>query len=241
MASRHDGRPAGLAGGFDHSALAAVTSPNPPALTGLRGHSAEAMKIMHSVRDGDFWDKAPRPRRLARPMTWSWSAAAFRGLPRRSSTASRSATRQRSSSWRTMTISAAMPGATSSPRRAANGDRLWRLAVAAVAELFLAAGQQGAGRYRHRHGYFRHLVRRRLARSSAALATRSSFPRKCSATDALVRIDRDGRGMGAVDAAQRQGQGRPDRIASTRRATICRASRARRNSISCRRPPMPIS
>ena len=52
---------AGLRGGFDHSALAAVTSPNPPALGGLRGHSVDAMNIMHAVRDGDFWDKAPTP------------------------------------------------------------------------------------------------------------------------------------------------------------------------------------
>jgi len=52
---------AGLTGGFDHGAFAAITSPNPPALGGLRGHGVDAMNIMHSVRDGDFWDKAPTP------------------------------------------------------------------------------------------------------------------------------------------------------------------------------------
>lgn len=48
-------------GGFDHRAFAAVTSPNPPTLSGLRGHSEAAMKIMHSIRDGAFWDTAPKP------------------------------------------------------------------------------------------------------------------------------------------------------------------------------------
>lgn len=31
----------------------------PPRLAGLRGHSETAMNIMHAVRDGTFWDKAP--------------------------------------------------------------------------------------------------------------------------------------------------------------------------------------
>jgi spermidine dehydrogenase len=31
----------------------------PPKIAGLRGHSEAAMKIMHAVRDGTFWDKAP--------------------------------------------------------------------------------------------------------------------------------------------------------------------------------------
>ena len=52
---------AGFTGGFDHRALAAVPSANPAALSGLRGHSVDAMNIMHSVRDGGFWDTAPAP------------------------------------------------------------------------------------------------------------------------------------------------------------------------------------
>ncbi len=55
------GGAAGLAGGFDHRAFAAVTNANPPALAGLRGHSEAAMNVMHSIRDGTFWDKAPAP------------------------------------------------------------------------------------------------------------------------------------------------------------------------------------
>ena len=55
------GGTAGLAGGFDHRAFAAVTNANPPALTGLRGHSETAMNVMHSIRDGAFWDTAPAP------------------------------------------------------------------------------------------------------------------------------------------------------------------------------------
>lgn len=53
---------AGMAGGFDHRAFAAVTDANPPALSGLRGHSESAMNVMHSIRDGAFWDTAPAPR-----------------------------------------------------------------------------------------------------------------------------------------------------------------------------------
>ncbi len=51
-----------LSAGFDHRAFAAVTDRNPPALAGLRGHSVKAMEVMHSVRDGAFWDSAPAPR-----------------------------------------------------------------------------------------------------------------------------------------------------------------------------------
>lgn len=40
----------------------AATPPGDPAkLTGLRGHSVDAMNIMHAVRDGAFWDTAPKP------------------------------------------------------------------------------------------------------------------------------------------------------------------------------------
>ena len=40
----------------------AATPPGDPAkLSGLRGHSVDAMNIMHAVRDGAFWDTAPKP------------------------------------------------------------------------------------------------------------------------------------------------------------------------------------
>ena len=55
------GGAATLAGGFDHRAFAAMTNANPPALTRLRGHSETAMNVMHSIRDGAFWDSAPAP------------------------------------------------------------------------------------------------------------------------------------------------------------------------------------
>ncbi|MET3899326.1 spermidine dehydrogenase [Devosia sp. UYZn731] len=42
-------------------AHAIMPVPYPPALTGLRGHSPKAMEIMHAVRDGTFWDTAPKP------------------------------------------------------------------------------------------------------------------------------------------------------------------------------------
>jgi spermidine dehydrogenase len=40
----------------------AATPPGDPALlSGLRGHSLQAMNVMHAVRDGSFWDSAPTP------------------------------------------------------------------------------------------------------------------------------------------------------------------------------------
>ena len=47
--------------GFLPKAWASVTSTNPAALTGLRGHSVSAMSVMHAIRDGTFWDTAPAP------------------------------------------------------------------------------------------------------------------------------------------------------------------------------------
>ncbi len=43
------------------SGLSSTPPGDPAALTGLRGHSLEAMNIMHAVRDGEFWAKAPAP------------------------------------------------------------------------------------------------------------------------------------------------------------------------------------
>jgi spermidine dehydrogenase len=42
-------------------AHAALASPYPPAIGGLRGHSEKAMGIAHSLRDGTFWDTAAAP------------------------------------------------------------------------------------------------------------------------------------------------------------------------------------
>src|SRR5262249_43876789 len=33
----------------------------PPALTGLRGSHVGAFEVAHSLRDGDFWEKAGKP------------------------------------------------------------------------------------------------------------------------------------------------------------------------------------
>ena len=41
--------------------LAATPPSNPARLTGLRGHSLDAMQVMHAVRDGSFWNTAPQP------------------------------------------------------------------------------------------------------------------------------------------------------------------------------------
>ena len=43
----------GLAGGFDHRAFAAMTDPNPPALSGLRGDERDARNTRrHVLGDG---------------------------------------------------------------------------------------------------------------------------------------------------------------------------------------------
>lgn len=49
-------------GGFGCPAIAAAPSADPSALTGMQGHSVSAMNVMHSIRDGSFWDTAPAPR-----------------------------------------------------------------------------------------------------------------------------------------------------------------------------------
>ncbi|TSD89016.1 twin-arginine translocation signal domain-containing protein [Mycobacterium sp. KBS0706] len=51
---------AALGGPLARSAFAAGTA-YPPKLTGLRGHHEGSYNIMHSVRDGTFWDKAGTP------------------------------------------------------------------------------------------------------------------------------------------------------------------------------------
>jgi spermidine dehydrogenase len=48
-------------GGWPMAGHAAAPTGDPAALTGLRGHSEAAMAIMHAVRDGTFWDTAPKP------------------------------------------------------------------------------------------------------------------------------------------------------------------------------------
>ncbi|MEO5805323.1 NAD(P)-binding protein [Devosia sp.] len=55
-----------VAGIAETTLLPGMASASPPAnypaaQTGLRGHSEQAMSIMHAVRDGTFWDTAPKP------------------------------------------------------------------------------------------------------------------------------------------------------------------------------------
>ncbi|WP_368413243.1 NAD(P)-binding protein [Dongia sp.] len=44
---------------------AAADAPYPPSLTGLRGHNAGAMEVMHALRDNSFWQKAGTPEPVA--------------------------------------------------------------------------------------------------------------------------------------------------------------------------------
>ncbi|MFE0752660.1 NAD(P)-binding protein [Inquilinus sp. NPDC058860] len=50
-----------LSGPLARSAFAAWPAANPPKLTGLRGHHEGSYSVMHSVRDGTFWDRAGAP------------------------------------------------------------------------------------------------------------------------------------------------------------------------------------
>jgi spermidine dehydrogenase len=53
---------AALGGPLSRSAFAAgPAAAYPPKLTGLRGHHEGSYNVMHSVRDGTFWDKAGAP------------------------------------------------------------------------------------------------------------------------------------------------------------------------------------
>lgn len=52
---------AALGGPLSRSAFAAGPAVYPPKLTGLRGHHEGSYNVMHSVRDGTFWDKAGAP------------------------------------------------------------------------------------------------------------------------------------------------------------------------------------
>lgn len=52
---------AAAAGGFGIRGARADNAAYPPSLTGLRGHNEGAMNVMHSVRDGSFWENAGTP------------------------------------------------------------------------------------------------------------------------------------------------------------------------------------
>jgi spermidine dehydrogenase len=48
-----------LNAGSSDASFGATPPVDPATLTGLRGHSLDAMTIMHAVRDGNFWNTAP--------------------------------------------------------------------------------------------------------------------------------------------------------------------------------------
>lgn len=48
-------------GGLPHRAMGAAPLTDPALQSGLSGHSEAAMKVMHAVRDGEFWNSAPAP------------------------------------------------------------------------------------------------------------------------------------------------------------------------------------
>lgn len=52
-----------LPGAVSSPARAGATA-YPPSFTGLRGHNENAMNVMHSVRDGAFWDTAGTPQSM---------------------------------------------------------------------------------------------------------------------------------------------------------------------------------
>ena len=53
--------PSPLYGAFDAADSVKLADYYPPALTGLRGSHVGSFEVAHSVRDGTFWDDAPKP------------------------------------------------------------------------------------------------------------------------------------------------------------------------------------
>lgn len=51
--------------GMGSRPAAAADGAYPPNLTGLRGHNAGAMEVVHALRDNTFWQKAPKPETIA--------------------------------------------------------------------------------------------------------------------------------------------------------------------------------
>src|SRR5436190_12305252 len=45
--------------GIPHTAQGAKPLTDPALQSGMQGHSEAAMKVMHSIRDGEFWNNAP--------------------------------------------------------------------------------------------------------------------------------------------------------------------------------------
>ena len=167
---------------------------------------------MHSVRDGQFWDTAPAPeadrRNLRSRRCRRRHFRPCRGVPL--SPAGRRRGENPDPRKQRRFRRPCPPQRVHRLQRQAR-HRLWRFAVAADAELFFAAGQEGAGRRRHRPRRVRQAGTTRAWHETRGLGEAVFFPKEAFGTDALVTTSRNRRRLGAEHAAQRQGQARPDR------------------------------
>ncbi len=82
-----------MAAGWPLGAAEAAAK-NPAALTGLRGHHDGSFEVMHSLRDGTFWQTAGAPEATGETYDLVVVGGGISGLAAASSTASRSAARR---------------------------------------------------------------------------------------------------------------------------------------------------
>ena len=139
------------------------------------------MNVMHSMRDGTFWDTAPAPEptgETLRSRRGRWRhLGACRGaaLPPAGRRAGENPDPREQRRFRRPRAPQRIHGV-----ERQDDHRLWRLAVAADAELLLAAGEQGARRHRHRARDFEDYYDAAW-HEERGLAKRCSSARRCSA------------------------------------------------------------
>ena len=133
-----------------HAAFGATPSGDPAKLTGMRGHSETAMSVMHSVRDGTFWDSAPAPTATGETYDLVVVGGGISGL-----SAALLYRQQKPDAKILILENNEEFGGHATPQRVHRLERqahhrLRRQPVAPDPELLLAARQPGDGRHRHR-------------------------------------------------------------------------------------------
>ena len=194
-----------------------------------------AMNVMHSVRDGDFWDTAPAPQATGETYDLVVVGGGISGL------AAAFLYRQQVGEQAKILILENNDDFGGHARRneftASNGKTILGY---------------GGSQSLQTPSYFSPLVNKVLAdvgidldafenwydaawHEERGLGEAVFFAKEVFGTDALVSTTRKRRRLGAEHAAQRQGQARPDRADRRAARLSARQDRARRNSRSCRK------